>query len=244
MTSQLPQPCLSPVWNLHARLQSGDNGEMAELKGKFPNGLANSMSEKDIGVTELARLAGTSKQNVQRWRDQERRLPPEWAEKLAPLLDTTREALMFARPSRPSRGGTPKIPIPRIQQVPLFDKVGAGKLRQPLSQIVDVEDVPLLAFSDLGRGDWIALTVEGNSMDRVAPDGARIVLNRDDRTLVTGKAYVFSDRGEVGFKVWRPDPPRWMPFSTDPTHDARYVKTKRDAERMVVGRVKRSVYDL
>ena len=47
-------------------------------------------------------------------------------------------------------------------KIPLLDKVTAGKLKSSSSQI-PVEDVPLLAFADLGRGDFFALTVEGDS---------------------------------------------------------------------------------
>src|SRR5690606_18192611 len=119
----------------------------------------------------------------------------------------------------------------------------AGKLKAPSSQI-PVEDAPLLAFADLGRGEFFALKVEGDSMDRGSPAGSTIVVNRADRTLVGGKAYVISNRGEATFKVWRPEPPRFAPFSTNPTHEPVFVKSKKDAEGMVVGRVKRTVLDL
>jgi SOS-response transcriptional repressor LexA len=131
----------------------------------------------------------------------------------------------------------------KVSQVPLLDTVTAGKLRSPSSQI-PVEDVPLLAFADLGRGDFFALKVDGDSMDRVSPDGSVIVVNQADRTLVSGKAYVVSQRGEATFKLWRADPPRFAPYSTNPLHEPIFVKSKADAEKMVVGRVKRTVLDL
>ncbi|HWJ86903.1 MAG TPA: helix-turn-helix transcriptional regulator [Pelagibacterium sp.] len=64
-------------------------------KGKFPNGLAFAMSQKNIGPTELGRRAGIAKQNIDRWAKQERRLNPDDALKLAPLLDTTPAALLL-----------------------------------------------------------------------------------------------------------------------------------------------------
>lgn len=132
---------------------------------------------------------------------------------------------------------------PKVHQVPLLDNVTAGKLKTPSSQI-PVEDVTLLAFADLGRGEFFALTVEGDSMDRLSPDGSIIVVNQADQTLVAGKPYVISQRGEVTFKVWRADPPRFAPFSTNPVHEPIFVKSKTEAERMVVGRVRRTVLDL
>lgn len=131
----------------------------------------------------------------------------------------------------------------KIIRVPLLDSVPAGKLQAPISQL-PVEDVPLLAFADLGRGDFIALTVKGDSMDRISPDGSVIVINKADRTLVSGRPYVFSVRGEATFKIWRPEPPRLAPFSTNPIHEPQFVKNKADAEKYVVGRVRRSVLDL
>ncbi|MGB6080262.1 MAG: S24 family peptidase [Xanthobacteraceae bacterium] len=131
----------------------------------------------------------------------------------------------------------------KITRVPLLDSVTAGRLRAPASQI-PVEDVPLLAFADLGRGEWFALKVDGDSMDRVSPDGSRIVVNRTDRTLVSGKPYVFSNRGETTYKLWRPEPPRFVPFSTNPMHEPIYCKNRKEAEGMVIGRVKRTVLDL
>ena len=130
-----------------------------------------------------------------------------------------------------------------ISKIPLLDKVAAGKLAPPSTQI-PVEDVPLLAFADLGRGDFFALTVEGDSMDRLSPDGSVIIVNQADRTLVAGRAYVISRRGEATFKLWRSDPPRFAPYSTNPVHEPVFVKSKEAAQGMVVGRVKRTVLDL
>ena len=132
---------------------------------------------------------------------------------------------------------------PKVSLVPLLDYVSAGKLTSPMSQI-PVEDVPLLAFADLGRGEFFALRVDGDSMDRISPEGSVIVVNKSDRSLIPGKPYVFSRRGEATYKLWRPDPPRLTPYSINPAHEPLFVKTKREAEGMIVGRVKRSVLDL
>lgn len=133
--------------------------------------------------------------------------------------------------------------VAEVSKIPLLDKVTAGKLKSPSSQI-PVEDVPLLAFADLGRGDFFALTVDGDSMDRLSPDGSVIIVNQADRTLVAGRAYVISRRGEATFKLWRSDPPRFSPYSTNPVHEPVFVKSKEAAQGMVVGRVKRTVLDL
>jgi len=129
-----------------------------------------------------------------------------------------------------------------VTTVPLLSWVSAGRLAEPTSQI-PVEDVPLLAFADLGRGDFFALKIEGDSMDRISPEGSTIIVNRADRTPVAGKPFVFAVRGETTYKLWQPNEPAYLaPHSTNPGHKPIFVKRKRDLE--VIGRVKRTILDL
>ena len=126
--------------------------------------------------------------------------------------------------------------------VPIIDKVTAGRLRSPNSQI-PVEKVPLLAFADLGPGEFFATAVDGTSMDRVSPDGSIIIVNRRDRQLINGRCYLFAIEGETTYKRWQGgDPPYLDPYSTDAIHKPIFVKRKRDFE--IIGRVKRTVLDL
>jgi SOS-response transcriptional repressor LexA len=132
----------------------------------------------------------------------------------------------------PSRSGD-------MVDVPVISWVSAGKLAEASTPIPD-DDARMIGFSDLGRGDFFALQVQGDSMDRISPESSIIIVNRRDRRLVVGKAYVFSIRGEATYKVWRTDPRRLEPFSTNPTNQAHY---KLDGLE-VVGRVRRTVLDL
>ena len=134
------------------------------------------------------------------------------------------------------------VPSPHVPaRVPLIDWVSASRLVEPRSQI-PVEDVPLLAFADLGRGEFFALRVGGTSMDRISPDGSVIVVNRADKTLISGKPYIFAVRGETTFKLWHADPEYLDPHSWDSSHKPIFVKKKKDLE--VVGRVKRTILEL
>lgn len=132
----------------------------------------------------------------------------------------------------------------KVQSIPLLDTVTAGKLKTPSSQI-PVEDVPLLAFADLGRGDYFALKIEddADSMDRISPPGSILVVNKADRELRSGRCYIFSIDGETTYKMWQDGDPSYLaPFSTNPIHKPIFVKRKRDFD--VIGRVKRTVLDL
>lgn len=130
---------------------------------------------------------------------------------------------------------------PKLAMVPLLDRVTAGRLRSPSSQI-PIDDVPLLAFADLGRGEFFALTVEGDSMDRYSPEGSIIVVNKAERALVNGRCYVFSVKGETTYKMWQGGTNAHLaPFSTNPFNKPVFFKP-RDLE--VIGRVKRTILDL
>ncbi len=159
---------------------------------------------------------------------------------VAEALSWTVSDLLGEKPGdRPKERGSPKI-----TRLPLLDIVSAGKLKNPSSQI-PVEDVPLLAFADLGRGDFFALKVEkdADSMDRVSPEGSIIVVNRAEKTLVNGKFYVFSIKGEITYKMWQGgENPHLAPYSTNPANKPIFFKRKSDLE--VIGRVKRTVLDL
>ena len=128
-----------------------------------------------------------------------------------------------------------------LTHVPLLDWVSAGRLVPPSSQI-PLEDVRFLPFADLGRGEFFALQVQGDSMDRISPDGSIILVNRAERELQKGGAYVFSVRGETTYKLWHDRPEYLRPASTNPVHAPIFFKRKKDFE--VIGRVRRTLLDL
>ena len=130
----------------------------------------------------------------------------------------------------------------RITRVPLLSWVSAGRLADAQSQI-SVDDVPLLAFADLGRGEFFALKVEGDSMDRLSPEGSVIVVNRTDREPRPGKPYVFFHRTEgATYKLWHANPDYLAPHSWNGTHQPIFIKRKKDLE--IVGRVRKTMLDL
>jgi SOS-response transcriptional repressor LexA len=160
---------------------------------------------------------------------------PRRLRELAAALRTT-DAWLLSREGAEEAG-----PAIALTRVPLLDWVSAGRLVPPSSQI-PLEDVPYLAFADLGRGDFFALKVQGDSMDRVSPDGSTIVVNKAERELLNGGAYVFSLRGETTYKLWHDDPAYLQPFSTNPVHAPIFFKRRKDFE--VIGRVRRTMLDL
>jgi SOS-response transcriptional repressor LexA len=130
----------------------------------------------------------------------------------------------------------------QIIDVPVIGWVQAGTLTD-VTVIHTLPDLAYVAVDGLGPGDWFATDVRGDSMDRVSPEGARIFVNASDRTLVAGRFYLFSLRGETTYKRYYDDPVvRLEPYSTNPLN--RPIYPTKDKDWLVIGRVFRSVYDL
>jgi len=201
------------------------------MKGKYPNGLKRAMDDAEIGPTDLAKRAKTSKQNVDRWAKGERELTAYWAEKLAPHLKVQPERLVF-----PQSGNL-------AVQVPLLSWVSAGKLAD-VESIENIDAKRHVPIGSLPPGEWIALEVRGDSMDRIAPDGSIILVNRKDDRLKDDAFYVFgTESGEATFKRYRGGPNgsiRLQPYSTNPDHETLHPS----GELRVLGRVRRVITDL
>ncbi|MCP4375822.1 MAG: phage repressor protein [bacterium] len=127
------------------------------------------------------------------------------------------------------------------EQVPLLSWISAGNLAQTRSMSYQDEALEMLRWDLSEKGDWFALRVEGDSMDRISPPDSIIFVNRKDKRLVANACYVIADResGEATYKRYRPDPARWEPVSTNPSHEPLYVSE--DNQPQVIGRVRKSV---
>ena len=61
----------------------------------------------------------------------------------------------------------------------------------------------------------IALRIQEDSIDRVAPDGSIIIVDLSDRLLKPGQYYVFNHHGDMIFKQFQQDPARLKGDSTN-----------------------------
>ena len=150
---------------------------------------------------------------------------------LAQVLDTTPEYLLTGH------GDAPENPVNR--RVPVVTWVSAGRMGRDESQQDVIGYVP---GGDLDiKGHWIALRVEGDSMDRISPPGSTIFVNLADRRLVPNACYIITNGDdEATYKRFRASPARFEPVSTNPVHEAIFP----DGEPAVVGRVRRSIIDM
>lgn len=149
-----------------------------------------------------------------------------------------RMAEFFGGPPPPFEGEE-REHSPRYVEIPLISWVSAGRLAEALPS-PETDDT--ISAGQLPNGDYIALKVKGDSMDRISPDGSIIIVNRREKSLHAGKPYVFSVKGEATFKIWEAKPPRLEPFSTNPNNRPTFVDRQRGL--FVVGRVRRTILDL
>lgn len=119
--------------------------------------------------------------------------------------------------------------------LPVISWVAAGKLADPDTQLpVDSETIEI---SGLEPGDYFGTRVRGDSMNRLAPEGSLLIVNRAEREPMRGRRYIFVHRGQTTFKKFGgPDPVRFEPESLNPEHDPIYPKAAEHWE--VVGRVR------
>jgi len=129
---------------------------------------------------------------------------------------------------------------PEVTHVPLISSVSAG---QPFFQegIDDFSDFPTIAAYDLPKGNWIALRVDGLSMNRISPPDSIILVNMADKELITNACYIIMDEeGQVTYKRYCPhERPQFQPFS--------YQAIKPPALQgaiTIIGRVRRTIIDM
>lgn len=161
-----------------------------------------------------------------------RGVPLDAAARYAKFFRVSLDWLVFGRGAGPDDSGAVDV------EVPILSWVSAGDMARD-----DVSDDTLgtIAMPGLPEGDWIALRVDGTSMDKVSPPGSIIFVNRRDRRLVPNALYVIADEeGQATYKRYRPDPERFEPVSMDDTHEAIFPK----GSVTIVGRVRRSMIDM
>lgn len=204
------------------------------LKWLYQSGMVDLKSLREArGLTQaqLADKAGTSQPQINRLEKGERELTRDWAERLAPWLGTTPFKLIFPE----------TVPADYVG-APLISWVSAGALAMPEMR-PNFEDEQLVYAPDLDpSGDWIALRVDGDSMNRISPHDSIIFVDRSDNRLVPNACYIIGDgEGGATYKRYRP-PNRWEPVSTNPDHKAFVLPEGQEPD--IIGRVRKTVLSM
>lgn len=164
-----------------------------------------------------------------------RGFPAARAPQYARKFRTTPEWLLYGRAEDKSK------PVLEDYRVPVVSWVSAGQLAE--AGEITPEDDEWVLTSGLRGSRYFATRVQGDSMDRYSPDKSVIIVDADDRTPRSGKAFVFSMDGETTYKIFQDDPVvRLEPHSTNPFNKP--IFPKNPAGLAVIGRVVRSILDI
>jgi len=170
--------------------------ELRQARGWSMRELAEKMSESGdpVHFTTVAKIERS-----------ERKLTLEWAKRFADAFKVHpaeimggENATLFQISSRP---------------IPVIGRVAAGHWREAIQDTTDFITAPVAAPRAFG------LTVDGDSMDLVTPEGSTVLIDPDDADLRDGSYYVvLNGDGEATFKRYRADPSRLEPCSSNPNH--------------------------
>lgn len=128
------------------------------------------------------------------------------------------------------------------QPAPLISWVSAGALAVPDYVPEAFDEVPLVYDSDLDpNGDWIALRVDGRSMDKISPHDSIIFVNLNEKTLIPNACYIIGDgNGGATYKRYRPP----NIFEAVSTKSEQYPTITFESDPWVIGRVRKTVLNL
>ncbi|WP_375568730.1 S24 family peptidase [Ahrensia marina] len=128
--------------------------------------------------------------------------------------------------------------------IPLVSWVSAGALTETNTVLHDEDAIRFEYTSELDpAGDWIALRVQGRSMDKISPEDSIIFVNRKEKMLVPNGCYIISDGdGGATYKRYRP-PNKFEPVSTKP-EEFDTLTFDQGQEPEIIGRVRKTVLSL
>lgn len=189
--------------------------------------------ERGLSQPRLAEMMGTTKNQLIKLEKGERRLTAGWIERAAKALDVSPGRLVDIEFGQEKPG---------LVSAPIISWVQAGSLGELISS--NLRDAPRITADGLdANGEWIALRVEGDSMDRISPPESIIFVNLKDTRTIPNACYVIAnEQGDATYKRFRPNPERWEPVSVNSEHEAVYP-SEGEALR-IIGRVRKSVLDM
>lgn len=154
---------------------------------------------------------------------------------LAKVLQTTPEWLLTGKDGQAEQAagggaGASMLPYVEWHEAPAYIDLDRG-----------LGSVPRLGDHVWPSGTFVT-RVPDDSMNRVAPAGAYIVVDRTERLVSTGLIYLGVIGEQMMFRRWLPNPERAEPLSTDPTYQTEFLRPGRRWE--IIGRVRRIFLDV
>lgn len=176
----------------------------------------------------LAEATGTYKSKISKLENGELRLTDVWMRKIAKALDCKAADLL-------EEAGTILPEASAMHNIPVIGEVPGGDLLLAVQHPAE----SFIPYSGAKPG-LFALRVIGNSMSRIAPHGAYVVVDssQKDPSLLAGQPVIVQIHNgyewECTFKIYKTNPLRFEPHSIEPGHDTVFP---RDRHWSLFGRV-------
>lgn len=170
-------------------------------------------NEKGLSLSELARRVGIAKSALSRYFNKTREFPLNKVEDFARVLDSTSEYILGFDDDNiektSAQNNTGKI-NDNIKTLPLYGNVAAGAIAEIEGvDVWNVEtiDIPSVMLGRYANDDHLfSMYVNGDSMNKVIPNGAIIVAKTLDNCLYKdGDIIIFSHNEEYSLKTYRPN---------------------------------------
>lgn len=180
--------------------------------------------EMKVSPRQLSILSGHGPDLIRDWKREKAPLPRlDSLQKLAEVMGVKAGWLAFGDNFENRIVG---------REVPLISWVAASRYADT-GDATSVEDAPRIVVDSRITARAFALRVIGDSMNRIADEGAVIVVDPEQTDLLPRKYYVFASSEGVTFKRYMAQPPRIEPFSTNTSHEALEITP----DTRVIGRV-------
>lgn len=122
-------------------------------------------------------------------------------------------------------------PESNVEWVPVIGLASAGAWREA----VQVPEYLMPMPKKKGRKSSFAVEIDGDSMDKILPEGGWAVVDVDQRTLYDGRVYLIQNSEyEATIKRYHSNPARYEPVSHNTTHETIMVG---DDPIQVIGRI-------
>lgn len=178
--------------------------------------IAVARDSKGWNQAELGKRIGTSQQQVARYESGANDVKSSVLLKLSAALDVTVSWLLGIDDS--------EAPVPVTTfALPVFGRIAAGTPREAMAQSDVTHETPERLCSEHPDAFW--LVVSGNSMNRLFPDGALVLIDPSSevRNGDVGVVFVNGDDATLKRVYYEGDAVRLHPESFDPEYGDRVI---------------------
>ena len=156
------------------------------MDNKFAERLNYAMNIRNMKPVQLSELTGITKSKISSYMSGRFKAKQDGVYLIAKALNISEAWLMGF--DVPMERVVPQIPVEEILQIPVYGKISAG---QPLEMVENIIDYTYITATEAKKGSFFALEVNGDSMDRIIPNGSRVVVRKQEEL----------ENGEIGVIV-------------------------------------------